>query len=74
MVLAPNQAIPFKMVGHVTSSYHSANLGRSIAMAVVAGGRAKMGETIYVAMPGGDIPVKVVSTVFYDPQGSRINV
>jgi len=74
VVLAPNQPIPFKMVGHVTSSYHSANLGRSIAMAVVAGGRAKMGETIYVAMPGGDIPVKVVSTVFYDPQGSRINV
>jgi sarcosine oxidase subunit alpha len=74
VVLAPNQPIPFKMVGHVTSSYHSANLGRSIAMAVVAGGRAKMGETIYIAMPGGDIPVKVVSTVFYDPQGSRINV
>ena len=74
VVLTPNQPIPFKMVGHVTSSYFSANLGRSIAMAVVAGGRAKMGETIYVAMPGGDIPVKVVSTVFYDPQGARLNV
>jgi sarcosine oxidase subunit alpha len=74
IVLAPNQPIPFQMVGHVTSSYFSANLGRSIAMAAVAGGRAKMGETIYVAMPGGDIPVKVVSTVFYDPQGARLNV
>ncbi len=74
VVLAPNQSIPFEMVGHVTSSYYSANLGRSIAMAVVAGGRSKMDQTIYVAMPGGDIPVKVVSTVFYDPQGARLNV
>ena len=74
VVLTPNLPPPFTMVGHVTSSYFSANLGRSIAMAVVAGGRAKMGETLYVAMPGGDIPVKVSTTVFYDPQGGRLNV
>jgi sarcosine oxidase subunit alpha len=74
VVDAPNRPIPFPMIGYVTSSYHSAALGRSIAMAAVGNGRARMGETIWVAMPGGDIPVKVVSPVFYDPQGARINV
>lgn len=60
-------------IGHVTSSYHSASLGRSIALALLSSGRSRMGETLYVAMPGGDIPVQVVSPVFYDPQGSRLN-
>ena len=74
VVTTPNRPAPYPMIGHVTSSYHSAALGRSIAMAAVADGRARMGETIYVAMPGGDIPVKITSPVFYDPQGARINV
>ena len=40
---------------------------------MVSGGRARMGQTLYVSMPGGDIPVKVTSPVFYDPEGSRLN-
>jgi sarcosine oxidase subunit alpha len=74
IVEMPGQAPPMKMIGHVTSSYDSATLGRSIALAVVAGGRARMGKTLYVPMPGGDIPVEVCSPVFYDPTGARINV
>jgi sarcosine oxidase subunit alpha len=66
-------ATPEAAIGHVTSSYHSASLGRSIALALVTGGRARLGETLYIAMPDGDIPVQVVSPVFYDAQGSRIN-
>ncbi|HVS78578.1 MAG TPA: glycine cleavage T C-terminal barrel domain-containing protein, partial [Steroidobacteraceae bacterium] len=64
---------PEPAIGHVTSSYHSARLGRSIALALVGGGRARMGETLYASMPDGDIPVQVTSPVFYDPQGSRLN-
>ncbi len=74
VVVTANQPVPYVMIGYVTSSYHSAALGRSIALAAVADGRARMGEILYVAMPGGDIPVKIVSPVFYDPQGARINV
>ncbi|WP_256580256.1 glycine cleavage T C-terminal barrel domain-containing protein, partial [Pseudomonas sp. FW306-2-1A-C05A] len=59
VVASAGQRPPMKMIGHVTSSYHSAVLGRSIALGVVAGGRARTGETLYVPMPGGDIPVKV---------------
>jgi sarcosine oxidase subunit alpha len=74
VVETANRPVPYPMIGYVTSSYHSAALGRSIALAAVANGRARMGETLWVAMPGGDIAVKVVSPVFYDPQGARINV
>jgi sarcosine oxidase, subunit alpha len=73
VVATAGQKVPMTMIGHVTSSYHSAVLGRSIAMAVVVGGRARMGETLYVPMPGRDIAVKVTSPVFYDPEGARLN-
>ena len=74
LVATPGQPVPMQMIGHVTSSYHSPALGRSIALAAVVGGRARMGQTLYVPMPGADIPVQVTSPVFYDPDGARINV
>jgi sarcosine oxidase subunit alpha len=64
---------PTRALGHVTSSYHSAVLGRSIALALVAGGRARLGHTLYVPMPGGEVPVQVSSPVFYDPEGKRLH-
>jgi sarcosine oxidase subunit alpha len=78
IVLTPNQAPPMRLVGHVTSSYFSAVLGRSIALAMVSGGRARLGETLYSPCPtakgfAADIPVQVVSPVFYDPEGARVN-
>ncbi len=60
-------------LGHVTSSYRSGVVGRSIALAVVERGRSRMGETLFIPMPGGSIPAKIVSPVFYDPQGERLN-
>ncbi len=67
------QTPPMKLIGHVTSSYASSVLGQPIALALVAGGRARMGQTLYIPMPGGDIEVEVTSPVFYDPTGARIN-
>ena len=69
----PGQSPPMKLIGHVTSSYASSVLGHSIALALVSGGRARLGQTLYVPMPGGDIEVEVASSVFYDPTGARIN-
>jgi sarcosine oxidase subunit alpha len=67
-------AVPVRPLGHVTSSYHSAALGRSIAMALVAGGRSRMGQTLYVPLEGGGVaPVQVASPAFYDPKGARLN-
>ena len=73
IIVTRGQKPPMKLMGHVTSSYHSAVMGRSIALAMVSGGRARMGETLYVPMPEGDIPVTVTSPVFYDPEGARVN-
>lgn len=61
-------------LGHVTSSYTSAVLGRTFALAVVAAGRSRIGETLYVPMPNGAIAVKVTDPVFYDKEGARLNV
>ena len=74
IVAEPNQPKPMKMLGHVTSSYWSAALGRSIAMAVVEGGHDRMGETLHVPMPDRTLSAKVTSTVFYDPDGARLKL
>lgn len=73
IVADPGQPIPMKMIGHVTSSYWSSTLGRSIALALVEGGQGRMGETLYVPMPGRTIPARVSGMVFYDPEGSRLD-
>jgi sarcosine oxidase subunit alpha len=73
VVETPGQNAPMQLIGHVSSSYLSAVLGHSIALALVAGGRARVGQTLYVPMPAGDVPVQVVSPVFYDREGARLN-
>ncbi|WP_136660800.1 sarcosine oxidase subunit alpha [Nitratireductor sp. XY-223] len=73
IVADPNQPVPMKMLGHVTSSYWSENCGHSIAMALIADGRAKTGETLYVPMPDRTIEVEVTGTVFFDEKGERVN-
>ncbi|MGE7416729.1 sarcosine oxidase subunit alpha family protein [Methylobacterium tarhaniae] len=69
----PGQPIPMRMLGHVTSSYWSPNCGRSIAMALVADGRALQGGSLHVTTPEGFARVTVVDPVFFDPKGKRIH-
>jgi sarcosine oxidase subunit alpha len=75
LIVDRNAGKPVPMCGHVTSAYHSACLGHPIALALVAGGRARSGETIFAAASDGSIvPVEIVGPVFYDPKGERQNV
>ena len=75
IVAAPSFTTPVPMLGHVTSSYYSANLGHPIALAVVKGGRARQGETVYVPLEDGrNLRASVTGPVFYDPEGERQNV
>src|ERR1700722_2798701 len=60
-------------LGHVTSSYMSPAVSRPIALALVAGGRSRMGSKLHVPMPGRAVSVTVVGTVFYDKEGARLN-
>jgi sarcosine oxidase subunit alpha len=74
IVADPKQPIPMTMIGHVTSSYWSETLGRSIAMALVAGGHDMAGNTLHIPMPGKTHTAKVSGVVFYDPEGARLHV
>jgi len=63
-----------RSVGRVTSSYHSAFLGRSVALALIEGGLAKEGQ-VFHAWDGGKLTAaKIVSPVFIDPEGKRQHV
>ncbi len=73
IVADPGQSIPMKMIGHVTSAYHSAALGRSIALALLEDGRARVGQSVHVPMPHGNVTALVSSPVFHDPSGARLD-
>jgi sarcosine oxidase subunit alpha len=62
---------PVPMLGHVTSSYRSAELGRTFALALVKAGQSRIGETLHVPVEGALIPVEVTSSVLVDPEGAR---
>jgi len=64
---------PMDMVGHVTSSYYSPNLNKSIALAVVKNGKKLKGKKLYVPMPNKTIEVTVSDTIFLDKEGKRLN-
>ncbi len=74
IVFDSDEPLPMTMVGHVTSSYHSDAVGQPIALALLAGGHEKMGETVYIPMPGRTIAATVTSTVFIDPQNARVKI
>jgi sarcosine oxidase subunit alpha len=59
------------MVGHVTSSYRSAALGRTFALALVKGGRDRMGAIVHAPLASPPIAAEIVPACVYDPEGSR---
>ncbi len=59
------------MVGHVTSSYRSAALGRSFALAMVRSGRERFGSTIYAPLNGHVVAAVVTEPIFYDKENAR---
>ena len=50
--------------GHVTSSYYSPNLNKSIALAVVKNGKKLKGKKLYIPMPNKTIEVTVSDTIY----------
>jgi sarcosine oxidase subunit alpha len=73
-VRAVKEKPPMEMIGQVTSSYFSPTLNRSIAMALIESGRARMGETIAFPLADKVVRAKIVDQVFYDKEGARLNV
>jgi sarcosine oxidase subunit alpha len=74
IVADPRQPLPMTMIGHVTSAYWSEALGRSIALALVEGGRDRIGQTLHIPMPSGAVAATVTAPAFYDAAGERLKV
>ena len=65
-------APPVPMLGHVTSSYRSAALGRTFALAMIRSGRERLGQTVVAPLlDGRSIAATIVEPVVYDPDNLR---
>ena len=64
---------PIDMLGHVTSSYFSPNLNKSIALAVIRSGKKMKGQKLIVPMENKNINVTVVDFIFLDKENKRLN-
>lgn len=62
--------------GRVSSAAWSPLLGRYVALGLLAGGRARHGDTIYMfdplRDPGGPRPLRVTAPCAFDPDGTRM--
>ena len=65
---------PIEMLGHVTSSYFSPNLNKSIALAVVISGKKLKGQKMFIPMKNKTIGVTIADSVFLDKENKRLNV
>jgi sarcosine oxidase subunit alpha len=73
IVADPAEAVPMTMLGHVTSSYMSPNLGRAFALAMVRDGRARFGQKLYVPLLDRTLAVTLTEPVFLDKEGARLH-
>lgn len=62
---------PIPMLGHVTSSYHSAALQSTFALALIKGGRDRIGERVLAPLGGRTVEAVITEPVFYDKEGAR---
>ena len=61
------------MLGHVTSSYRGALDARPFALALLAGGRSRIGSEIYARFAGRAVRCAVVAPLFHDAEGVRLH-
>ena len=69
----PDAQPPCRPDGRVTSSCLSKVLGRSVALGLLARGRARLGETVTCYWAGERLTAKVVPVTHYDPTGERLH-
>ncbi|MES2977340.1 MAG: 2Fe-2S iron-sulfur cluster-binding protein [Pseudomonadota bacterium] len=58
--------------GFVTASVWSVARQRSVALALLVNGRARLGETVFIRMKEEVVRAIVTEPVFYDPAGERL--
>ena len=58
---------------HVTPSYYRTKNKKSIALAVVKGGKNMMGKKLFIPMEDKTINVSIANPVFFDEENKRLN-
>jgi sarcosine oxidase subunit alpha len=73
-VVATRHREPEPSIGHVTSYAYSTTLGRQVALALLKGGRARLGQKLFAVSPtaGAAVAVTVTESCFVDPEGERL--
>jgi methylglutamate dehydrogenase subunit C len=76
ILLSSDPKAPGASLGHVTAACYSDALGRHIALALVASGKAMTGQRAFAADPlrGRHVPVELVPHHMFDPEGRRMHV
>ncbi len=72
-IVADTSKKPIEMLGHITSSYFSPNLNKSIALGVVRGGKNMLGKKLFIPMKNKIINIRVADPVFLDKENKRLN-
>lgn len=72
-LIAKGAAAPAPSQGFVTSSYDSPTLGKPVGLALLEGGRSRIGEELDAYDLGATRPVRIVEAGAYDKDGERLN-
>ncbi|MDN6302102.1 MAG: 2Fe-2S iron-sulfur cluster-binding protein [Brachybacterium sp.] len=62
---------PVPMIGQVTSSYRSAVLDRTFALALIQDGHQRIGDIVRAPLGGRLVDAEITSHILYDPEGKR---
>ena len=70
----PYRSQPMNMIGEVTSSARSPNIGHPIGLGLVENAKKRMGETVHIVSPVTDEYTKAIvcNPIFFDPSGERV--
>jgi sarcosine oxidase subunit alpha len=72
-VLAPgHHRPPAPTDGRVTSACYSRAAGGWIGLAMIQGGRSRLGERVTIHQSGHQVPAEIVAPLFHDPTGARM--
>jgi sarcosine oxidase subunit alpha len=76
LVAANDTSSPPRSLGHITSVTYSPALEKYIALGLLENGPERIGEKLVATYPlkNIDVDVEVVSSHFFDPEGSRMHV
>lgn len=76
LVESPDATLPQAMLGHITAWCWSPNLNAWLALALLAAGRHRHGQTLWAVSPLANkkVRVKVGAPCFIDPDGERLRV